>query len=106
MKKAKKVSHDDLVQEGSKQKWPTFECVERDAIAARGGHCISCPNLEKLFAIRPTSIHGPLRPDNLSVRVRCKKDTEKKYPFQKMTVSWESCPAVRRSQHRQKQISE
>ena len=99
--------YEDLVKEEEKRKGAKFETLAAAAIAARGGHCIGCENCNSLTAVKPKRIPMPLRADNLSVRVDCKIDRHKHYPFQNLSVSQEFCPVVTRSQNRQqKQISE
>ncbi len=84
---------------------PCETIAVNEAIESRGGHCRSCDRCVEITAV-PTSLGMRLTSDNLSVRVRCKLDQSRIYPFQSETKEGEDCPVLRRHIKRQTREAE
>ncbi|MEN9920824.1 MAG: hypothetical protein RL538_717 [Candidatus Parcubacteria bacterium] len=96
-------TYEDMVKQFGTGSPNCFQTMAKKAVEDRGGHCLGCEHTTLLQAKRPMSICAILRPDNLTVVVKCALDVYRKNPFRKEGSRREDCPSLTRYNNRNRQ---
>lgn len=103
--RAKRLSAEAWEEEEQKRRGHRFETLEKQAIAARGGGCLSCGHCNSIVAVKPVRAPAQLKAIHLPLRVDCGLDKTRKSPFQK-SPGYEHCPTLMRHSKRQNKTAE